>query len=251
MKIFSASQVKEWDAYTIKNEPIASIDLMERAATACCKWLIGKNFGQHNFRIFCGKGNNGGDGLAIARLLIEHRCNVTIYILEFGNKGTADFQNNLERLHQCTTDIHFIQSADFFPSINDNDIIIDALFGTGLNKPPEGISKELIELINASKCTIVSIDMPSGLFADISSKGNAVINASITLSIQNHKLAFLLPENENYCGTVHLLHIGLHKDFEEAEEAIFELTETALVRSIYKPRKQFSHKGNFGHAALL
>ena len=251
MKIFSASQVKEWDAYTIKNEPIASIDLMERAATACCKWLIGKNFGQHNFRIFCGKGNNGGDGLAIARLLIEHRCNVTIYILEFGNKGTADFQNNLERLHQCTTDIHFIQSADFFPSINDNDIIIDALFGTGLNKPPEGISKELIELINASKCTIVSIDMPSGLFADISSKGNAVINASITLSIQNHKLAFLLPENENYCGTVHLLHIGLHKDFEEAEEAIFELTETALVRSIYKPRKQFSHKGNFGHATLL
>lgn len=256
MKIFSASQVKEWDAYTIKNEPIASIDLMERAATACCKWLIGKNFGQHNFRIFCGKGNNGGDGLAIARLLIEHRCNVTIYILDpiaigFGNKGTADFQTNLERLHQCTTDIHFIQSADFFPTFNDNDIIIDALFGTGLNKPLEEISKELVEYINASKCIIVSIDMPSGLFADRTSRGNTVINATITLSFQHYKLAFLLPENDEHCGDIHLLHIGLHKDFEAKEESTFELIDEECIRSIYKPRKRFAHKGDFGHAALL
>lgn len=251
MKIFSSSQIKEWDAYTIKNEPIASIDLMERAATACCKWLIGKNFGQQHFRIFCGKGNNGGDGLAIARLLIEHQCNVTLYILEFGNMGTADFQTNLERLHQCTTDIHFIQSADFFPSFNDNDIIIDALFGTGLNKPPGGISKELVEYINASNCTIVSVDMPSGLYADKSSKDNVVINASITLSFQNHKLAFLLPENEQHCGEVHLLHIGLHKDFEAKEESAFELIDEECIRSIYKPRKKFAHKGDFGHAALL
>lgn len=251
MKIFSSSQIKEWDAYTIKNEPITSIDLMERAATACCKWLIGKNFGQYHFRIFCGKGNNGGDGLAIARLLIEHQCNVTIYILEFGNMGTADFQTNLERLHQCTTDIHFIQSADFFPSFNDNDIIIDALFGTGLNKPPGEISKELVEYINTSNCTIVSVDMPSGLYADKSSKGNAVINASITLSFQDHKLAFLLPENEQHCGEVHLLHIGLHKDFEAKEESAFELIDEECIRSIYKPRKKFAHKGDFGHAALL
>ncbi len=251
MKIFSASQIKEWDAYTIKNEPITSIDLMERAATACCKWLIGKNFGQHHFRIFCGKGNNGGDGLAIARLLIEHRCNVTIYILEFGNKGTADFQTNLESLHQCTTDIHFIQSADFFPSFNDNDIIIDALFGTGLNKPPEGISKELIEHINTLNCTIVSVDMPSGLFANKTSRGNAMINATITLSFQNYKLAFLLPENEDHCGEIHLLHIGLHKDFESTEESAFELIDEECIRSIHKPRKKFAHKGDFGHAALL
>jgi NAD(P)H-hydrate epimerase len=251
MKIFSATQIKKWDAFTIENEPIASIDLMERAATACCKWLIGKNFGTFHFRIFCGKGNNGGDGLAIARMLIGHKCLVTVYILEFGNMGTNDFQTNLERLHGLTTDIHFLQSPDFFPVINETDIIIDALFGTGLNKPLEGISKELVEHINQSGTTIVSIDMPSGLHADISSQGNTVIHASITLSFQNYKLAFLLPENEAYCGEVHLLHIGLHPTFEANEPADFELIDTALINPIYKPRSKFAHKGSFGHAALL
>jgi len=251
MKIFSAAQIKKWDAYTISHEPVASIDLMERAATACCKWLIGKNFGGFHFRIFCGKGNNGGDGLAIARMLIQHNCNASVYIPEFGKAGTDDFQANLARLHECSTDIHFIQSAEFFPAINDADVIIDALFGTGLNKPPEGMNSELIGHINRSNATIISIDMPSGLFADRSSKGNAVINAGITLSFQNYKLAFLLPENEDHLGEVHLLHIGLHKDFEDNEPADLELVDKGLIRSIYKTRKRFSHKGTYGHAALL
>ncbi len=257
MKIFSAAQIRKWDAYTIENEPIASIDLMERAATACCNWLICKNFGRFHFRIFCGKGNNGGDGLAIARLLIEHKCLVTVYILEFGNIGTDDFQTNLERLHPLTTDIHFIQSPEFFPAINDTDIVIDALFGTGLNKPLEGISKALVEHINQSNSTVVSIDMPSGLYADPqdavhkSSKGNCIVKATHTLSFQNYKLAFLLPENEAYCGEVHLLHIGLHSTFEENEPANFELIDEAMIKTIYKPRTKFAHKGTYGHAALL
>lgn len=251
MKIFSASQIKKWDAFTIAHEPVASIDLMERAATACCKWLIGKNFGAFHFRIFCGKGNNGGDGLAIARLLIKHQCLVTVYILEFGNMGSEDFQTNLERLHPLTTDIHFIQSPEFFPTINDTDIVIDALFGTGLNKPLEGTSKALVEFINQSISKIISIDLPSGLFADISSKSSSIIKANHTLSFQNYKLAFLLPENENYCGEVHLLHIGLHKHFEADEEAIFELIDIEQIKNIYKPRTKFAHKGTYGHAALL
>jgi hydroxyethylthiazole kinase-like uncharacterized protein yjeF len=251
MKIFSAAQIKKWDAYTIANEPIPSINLMERAATACCKWLIGKNYGAFHFRIFCGKGNNGGDGLAIARMLIGHQCLVTVYILEFGKMGTDDFQTNLERLHGLTTDIHFIQSPDFFPVINESDIVIDALFGTGLNKPPEGISVGLINQINLYNNTIISIDLPSGLFADQSSKGNAVVKTTHTLSFQNYKLAFLLPENEHYCGEVHLLHIGLHPAFEENEEADFELLDKERIRSVYKPRTKFAHKGTYGHAGLV
>jgi ADP-dependent NAD(P)H-hydrate dehydratase / NAD(P)H-hydrate epimerase len=251
MKIFSAEQIKKWDAYTIAHEPIASIDLMERASVACCKWLIGKNFGLFQFRIFCGKGNNGGDGLAIARMLIEHNCRVSVYILEFGKAGTDDFQSNLERLHQFSTDIHFIQSAEFFPVIADTDIIIDSLFGTGLNKPLDGISKELVGHINRSNAIVISIDLPSGLPADKTSKGNAVINADHTLSFQHHKLAFLLPENEPHCGEVHLLNIGLHKKFEIDEPAVFEFADAAFINPVHKPRKTFAHKGTYGHAALV
>ena len=251
MKIFSAAQIKQWDAYTIQNESIASIDLMERAATACCKWLIGKNFGASHFRIFCGKGNNGGDGLAIARLLIEHKCLVTVYILEFGNIGSDDFQANLKRLHECTTDIHFIQSPEFFPAINSTDTIVDALYGTGLNKPLDETGAALVNHINNSSEIKISIDLPSGLFADKSSTGNVIIKANHTISFQNYKLAFLLQENEVYCGEVHLLHIGLHTSFEEKEPAGFELIDEAMIKSIYKPREKFAHKGTYGHAALL
>jgi NAD(P)H-hydrate epimerase len=251
MKIFSSAQIKKWDAFTIENEPISSIDLMERAATACYKWLIGKNMGLLHFRIFCGKGNNGGDGLAIARLLIQNNCRVTVYILEFGKPGSDDFQTNLERLHHYSTDIHFIQSADFFPVLKNDEVIIDALFGNGLDRPLEGISASLVGHINNTAATSISIDLPTGLFADKSSKGSIIIKATHTLSFQQYKTAFLLPENEGYCGEVHLLNIGLHPTFEKTEAACFELTDAAFIRTMYKPRSKFTHKGNFGHAALL
>jgi NAD(P)H-hydrate epimerase len=251
MKIFSAAQMQKWDAFTIANEPIASVNLMERAATACCKWLIGKNFGLQHFRIFCGKGNNGGDGLAIARLLLAHQCRVTVYILEFGNIGTNDFQANLEKLHTCSSDIHFLQSPDFFPVIDETDIVIDALFGTGLNKPLEGISAALVSHINLFHVPVIAIDLPSGLSADTSSKGMNIIRATHTLSFQNYKLAFLLPENEMYCGEVHILHIGMHPAFEQQEETLFEMNDIELIASLYKPRKRFTHKGTYGNAALV
>ena len=243
--------MQQWDAYTIANEPITSIDLMERAATGCYKWLIGKNLGHLHFRIFCGKGNNGGDGLAIARLLLEHKSKVTVYILEYGNKGTADFQANLEKLHECSTEIHFIQSADFFPVIAATDIIIDALFGTGLNKPLEDINAALVNFINSQPVPVIAIDLPSGLSADKSSEPGPVIKATHTLSFQNYKLAFLLPENESCCGEVHILHIGLHESFEEEETTVFEITDTTLIKAIYKPRQKFANKGTYGHAALI
>lgn len=251
MKIFSAAQVKQWDAYTINHEPIASINLMERAATVCYRWFVQNGFAGKHFRIFCGKGNNGGDGLAIARLLIQNNCKVTVYILEFGKTGTEDFQVNLEKLHLFSTDIHFIQSADFFPVIDKGDIIVEALFGTGLNKPLDGISAGLIQHINRHSQLIISIDMPAGLFADNVSKENTIICATHTLSFQNYKLAFLLPENETYCGQVHILEIGLHKDFEKNTTTDFELIDLKTAKAIFKPRAIFAHKGVYGHAALL
>lgn len=251
MKIFSATQIKKWDAFTIAQESIHSFDLMERAATACYRWLVHNNFADKHFCIFCGKGNNGGDGLAIARQLIQNNCRVTVYILEFGKIGSDDFQINLERLHEYSTDIHFIQSPDFFPALHKDDIIIEALFGTGLNKPLDGISGALVKHINQSNSTTISIDIPAGLYADQSSAGNTIVLANHILSFQNFKLAFLLPENEMYCGEVHLLDIGLHKDFETTEPADFELIDKRMIKSIFKPRTKFANKGTYGHAALL
>ncbi|MGE5106584.1 MAG: NAD(P)H-hydrate dehydratase [Sphingobacteriales bacterium] len=250
MKIFSAEQIRNWDAYTIANEPISSIDLMERAAAACYDWII-KKYAHSNFKIFCGKGNNGGDGLAIAGMLLLNGQKVTVYILEFGNKGTEDFQINLRRLHKLTAGIHFIQSPEFFPVIEKNDLVIDAVLGTGLNKPLEGFTAELAEYINRSQSTVISIDIPSGMFADKTCKDAVTIKADHTLSFQQYKLCFLLPENEDRVGSVHLLDIGLQREYYEKENAQFVLVDEKLVKNIYRPGKAFAHKGNYGHAALI
>jgi len=153
MKILSAEQIQLWDQYTIEHEPIASIDLMERAAVKCVDWLEEKGYAEYRFSIFCGKGNNGGDGLAIARLLAEKNYNVTVYILEFGHKGTEDFQTNLARLHQHPeVDIRFVQTEENFHTLSKEDIVIDSLFGSGLNRSIEGVTAKLIDHINASGC---------------------------------------------------------------------------------------------------
>ncbi|MFN8243194.1 MAG: NAD(P)H-hydrate dehydratase [Ferruginibacter sp.] len=251
MKILSAAQFREWDAYTIAHEPILSVNLMERAANACCEWLLLRNWKEFHFRIFCGKGNNGGDGLAIARLLMGNNCLVTVYIVEEGNFGSPDFQLNLERLHAISKDIHFLQSADFFPALDGNDIVIDALFGTGLNKPLTGIYAALINHINRQASRVIAIDLPSGLFADTSSKNNPVISAGTTLSFQQYKLAFLMAENAGYCGEIVILDIGLDPDFPARQDFVYSFSFENEVRALYRPRSPFAHKGSFGHAALF
>jgi len=190
MKILSAQQIHAWDDFTIQYEPIASIDLMERAAEQCVAWLLDNHFSEHHFKIFCGKGNNGGDGLAIARMLMQRDIPVTVYILEFGALGTADFQGNLQRLHAITNNIHFIQNDHFFPAIDANDIVIDALFGSGLNRPLQDITAALVQHINQSNTTVIAIDIPSGMSADNASAKGIVIKATHTLTFQCTKLCF-------------------------------------------------------------
>jgi NAD(P)H-hydrate epimerase len=257
MKILSAEEIRLWDQYTIQHEPISSIDLMERAASKCVDWLVHKYPDAASFGIFCGKGNNGGDGLAIARMLMERNYIVNVHILEFGHKGTDDFQTNLARLHKLPqADIHFIQSEENFHPLPKDQVIIDALFGSGLNRRLEGVTAKLVDHINESGCKIISIDIPSGLFVDRSSKGNTVIRARYTLSFQCYKPAFLFSENEDAVGEMVLLDIGLHNGFYQTVPIAIgisklELVDDTIIHSIYKPRKKFAHKGNFGHALLV
>ncbi|HEX7844296.1 MAG TPA: NAD(P)H-hydrate epimerase, partial [Chitinophagaceae bacterium] len=252
MKILSAEEIRAWDQYTIRHEPIASIDLMERAATKSVEWIIEHYADAGSFSVFCGKGNNGGDGLAMARLLMEKGYAVSVHILEFGHKGTDDFQTNLARLHKLNQpDIHFIQSKENFHTFPNKQVIIDALFGSGLNRQLEGVTAQLVEHINYSGCDVVSIDIPSGLFVDRSSKGNPIIIATHTISFQCFKPAFLFAENEDFIGEIQILDIGLHRNFYQNLQSRFELLDDEIIHSIHKPRKRFSHKGTFGHALIV
>ena len=248
MQVYSAEKIRAWDQFTIENEPVSSIDLMERAATACVEWLEEK-FPFGKFCIFCGKGNNGGDGLARARMLAIRNHPVSVYIPEFGHKGTEDFQANLAKLHQFpAVNIYFIQSEEHLPSVSKDNIIIDALFGTGLNRKLDGLNANVVQLINNSGCQVISIDMPSGMFADRSSNRTAIVKADHTLAFQTYKLAFLFAENEPYIGQVNILDIGLHPKFEKENDSDYYITDIDLIQKIYKKRKDFAHKGNFGHA---
>ena len=252
MKIFSAEQIHAWDEYTIREEPITSIALMERAAEACTNWITQNFDASRSFCIYCGKGNNGGDGLAIARLLTEKGYSVSVYILEFGFKGTPDFQENLAKLHSYpSVQIQFIQSEEHVHSIPKNQIIIDALFGSGLNRPLTDLSANVVTAINTSEETVISIDIPSGLFTDKSSVGNTIVKANYTLTFQSEKLAFLFPENASYIGKTIVLPIGLHPNFINETTSNFELIDCTLINSIYKQRSSFSHKGNFGHSLII
>jgi ADP-dependent NAD(P)H-hydrate dehydratase / NAD(P)H-hydrate epimerase len=252
MKILNADEIRSWDQYTMLQEPVASIELMERAARKCVEWLEKNVFLEGQFCIFCGKGNNGGDGLAIARLLALRKYRVKVYILEFGHKGTEDFQTNLARLHEYpAVDIRFLQTKENFHGFGSGDIIIDALFGSGLNRGLEEVTAQLVQHINHSGCDIISIDIPSGLFVDRSSVNNTVIIATHTLSFQCYKPAFLVAENSAFIGEIHILDIGLHPGFYDDLSSRFEILDEEIIHSIYKPRNRFAHKGNFGHALLV
>ena len=251
MKIFSAEQIHAWDEYTIREEPIASLDLMERAACGCVEWILRFYPTNDKYAIFCGKGNNGGDGLAIARLLAEQGKEIQLHILEFGFPGTADFQQNLARLHQYPNiQIQYIQDAIQLYPINNDAIVIDALVGSGLNRKLEGLAATLVQHINQTANIKLSIDIPSGLFCDQTSKNNISVQATHTLSF-TPKLAFYISENAASLGELHIIDIHLHPTFYHYTNSVFELVYKEDIIPLIKKRNRFSHKGNFGHGLLI
>ncbi len=251
MQLLSAQQLHDWDAYTIRKQRIESIELMERAAEQCADFLMEDRLPGTCFKIFCGKGNNGGDGLAIARMLLEEEAVVDVYIMEFGAKGTSDFQQNLQRLHEISSHIHFIQGTGFFPEIQQDDIVVDALYGSGLNRPLEGLSAALVAHINSSGAEIVSIDVPSGMFIDKSCLGLPVVCATHTLTFQVYKLCFLVAENAKFFGAVTVLNIELEEHFIPNGVSELHFLTHSHVSNIFKPRPPFAHKGNFGHVLMI
>jgi hydroxyethylthiazole kinase-like uncharacterized protein yjeF len=253
VKIFSSEQIKKGDNYTIIHQPISSVDLMEKAASKCSEWINKHIAKKTSIIFFCGPGNNGGDGLAIARQLYSLGFTVKVYIIRFSNSYSQDFIYNENRLKEFPNiSIHSILSIKDFPEISKRNVIIDSIFGTGLSKEISGLAADCIISINKSGAKIIAIDVPSGLFSDKhSSADSTIIKADHTLSFQFPKLSFLFAENVDYVGDWQILDIGLNEEFIEQEPSQKFFIEKSFVKSILKPRKKYAHKGTFGHALII
>ena len=250
MKILTANQIKEADAITIAEEGILSSELMERASLVFTNWFLNHFQPAATIWIFCGTGNNGGDGLCVARHLLQKGYLIQVCIVGETENGSEDFKLNFKRLNK------FGYNQFIFPQklnsglIKENDLIIDAIFGTGLNREPEGVYKEAIEFINSTGNIVISIDMPSGLFSETATAGICV-KANYTLSFELPKLSFFFPENEIYTGFWEIKRIGLSKKYlTEAETNYFFITADK-IKTLLHERSKFGHKGTYGHSLII
>ena len=254
MKIFRSEQIREIDTFTIKHEPIASIDLMERAAGQLYKWITERFGRSEHFIVFTGPGNNGGDGLALARMLAENGYFVEVYYIKFTEKTSPDWELNRKRIENVSNiTLNYLTSADHLPVISSGDIIIDAIFGSGLTRPVEGLPDEVINQINLSDSIKISIDIPSGLFGEDNSDNTykSVVKADFTLSFHFPKLSFMFAENAPYIGEWYVLPIGLDNNAIRNIVTPYNLLGNSDVQPVIKKRNKFDHKGNFGHGLLI
>lgn len=252
MKIFRTSAVKELDAYTIEHEPIASIDLMERAACALTNAIL-EIYPNCGFAVFAGSGNNGGDGLAVARMLIAVGRSVDVWLINPKDKLSSDCAGNLMRLQGVGVAVNEVKGFFVMPVLGKETVIIDALFGSGLNKPVvEGVFADVINGINASGCRVVAVDMPSGLSDEsICPLQGVVVCADATLTLQFTKLSLLMPENAMFVGGMKILDIGLSKEGMERIGSNLYFTDEKEIKALLRPRARHAHKGDFGRALLV
>ncbi len=254
MKVLNTLQVRQADAYTIAHEPIASINLMERASENCFNWIISNtDYKNKQYVFFCGTGNNGGDGLAIARLLTGKNVSVVTYILDYGSGRSNDFVINEERLKNTrNSKVVYLNKETKLPVIASDAIVVDAIFGSGLSKPVTGFPAAVINHINTGSCFTLSIDIPSGLFGDCNNGNNgAIINADVTLSLQFPKMAFFFADYGAFAGQWVVVPIGLHPEFINQTETSVFFTLKNDIKPLIKKRSKFAHKGQFGHALLV
>ncbi|GAB2534097.1 NAD(P)H-hydrate dehydratase [Spirosoma aerophilum] len=252
MKILNADQIRSLDQATIQHEPIAPINLMERAALTFVEWFVDHFPISTPVKIFCGLGNNGGDGLAIARLLLEHEYPIDVYVVRYAPRESDDFMHNHRRLKILVESIHYIEAPSDIPTIRHNEVVIDAILGSGLSRPTDGIVRDTIKAINRAPAKVVSVDIASGLYTDQPNEPtDVIIEPDYTLTFQLPKLALVLPKNGPYVGEWHLLDIRLNKRFIDQAPTSYYFTQPHEARLLLRKRARFSNKGSFGHALLL
>ncbi len=253
MKLFETKQIATIDAYTIQNEPISDEDLMVRASMTFVNEVLSSTL-SGTVAVFCGPGNNGGDGYVIAKALTEsYRFDVAVYTLDLGKSmhGAQLFHYN-QLCASGKAKINLIKAKSDFPNLKKVDLVIDALFGSGLTRPLKGVPAELVYSINENKVRVWAVDIPSGLMGEQSAEvEQTIINAEKTITFQFPKLSFFMPENQEYVGAFSVKDIELHPKIVEQLETPYRWLDDQEINKIYKKRSKFSHKGTFGHALLI
>ncbi|MBQ9650797.1 MAG: NAD(P)H-hydrate dehydratase [Prevotella sp.] len=255
MKIFTSAQMHELDTYTIEHEPIRSIDLMERAARTLTRAITEQWTPQTPVVVFAGPGNNGGDALAVARMLSEQNYRVSVYLFNINGRLSEDCTINRQRILDSKKIKEFFEITDEFnpPKLDADTLIVDGLFGSGVTKPLAGGFASLVRYINQSPAEIVSIDVPSGLMTEDNTynvRAN-VIKADVTLTLHQKKISFLFPENQQFLGKLKILDIRLSQEGVQKIDTKYHILEENDVRPLLKPRTDFVHKGNMGNAMLI
>ncbi len=255
MKIFTGAQIHELDKYTIEHEPISSLDLMERAAVALTRSIMGTWSSDVPVVVFAGPGNNGGDALAVARMLAVQGYAVTAYLFNINGTLSDDCEANKKRLADCNAVKNFIEVTNEFdpPKLEKGMLVVDGLFGSGLNKPLSGGFASLVKYINQSLATVVSIDVPSGLMTEDNTynvRAN-IIRADCTLTLQQKKLSFLFAENQSIIGELRILDINLSAEGMDVIPSSYKVIEEDDLRSCLLLRNDFAHKGEMGNALLI
>ena len=253
MKLFSGEQIYAADKFTIEKQEISSDVLMERSAVQIFNWIHTRMQGASvKIHLFCGIGNNGGDGIALARHLQEHGYDIAVYVVNYSKTRSKDFLINLERLKERKIWPEFLDSECKFPKIGRDDVIVDAIFGIGLNREPDAWVVKLMDHLNKTEAFILSVDIPSGLFTDsVPADKKAIVKSNFVLSFQTPKLVFFLPETGMYIDQWEVLDIGLAAEFLTTTETEYELIGKHDVLPFYIPRKKYSHKGMYGHALIV
>ena len=255
MKIFTAAQIHELDNYTITHEPIKSIDLMERAAKTITRAIMDEWTDRTPMVIFAGPGNIGGDALAVARLLAEENYKVSVYLFNIHNKLSDDCAANKQRLIDSKRVGHFTEVTLNFdpPELTEDMVVIDGLFGSGLNKPLIGGFASLVKYINQCPAKVVSIDIPSGLMCEDNTYNihSNIIRADLTLTLQQKKLSMMMADCQKYIGRLRVLDIRLSKEYIDKTEANCRILEEQDVRRLLMPRDDFAHKGAMGNALII
>ena len=255
MKIFTSAQIHELDKYTIENEPVSSINLMERAAKVLTRTITEIWPSSMPVVVFAGPGNNGGDALAVARMMGEQGYQVSAYLFNISGHLSADCATNKKRVEDSKRVRDFYEVTQEFdpPQLDEHVLVVDGLFGSGLNKPLAGGFASLVKYINQSHASVVSIDVPSGLMTEDNTYNVSanIIRATLTLTLQQPKLAFFFPENQQYIGQLRVLDIRLSQEGIDKIESQYTVIEENDIRARLRGRSAFAHKGQMGHALLI